>query len=789
MNLQPVKRNNVAVDENVVTELSGIFGLPRRLTELLILRGIDTEEKLRKYLYQDIANLYDPFCMKGMPEAVARINQAIEENQKVVIYGDYDADGICASSILSLYLSSRGLNVYVHIPNRVGDGYGLNVESIEKIIDDCCPDLILTCDCGISGSEEVAYAMDLGVDVIVTDHHEVADVIPECIVVNPKQSDCNYPCSYLCGAGVALKLVQALGGVESAERFMDLAAVATIADLVPLLDENRLIVQLGLKQLEEGKNLGLKFLIEDQKLSYPILSGDIAYKIAPRINAAGRMGDAYRSFELLTSSDTKHVLDIIQSINEDNNRRKLLCDKLYAEALEDLKYEDLINNRCVILSNSEWEKGITGILAARLAGDFHRPAFVMVNSGEYYKGTSRSIPGINIYELLSAVGDVLVEFGGHSQAAGFSIKQENIELFKKRVNEYLSRFGAELFEMSQEYDLELDESELNLELAKALECIEPSGNSNVKPLFKTTLKDLTVAPCKNNHIHTNITAPSGLQILAFNFYEQNQFLLGDDSKDLILELQLNKYGGRESAKGFLKCAIPSSLYINDTVAKANYLKTLLYGITDARGFTEYEPEELPNIVKGSLYGELVIAGCQSSYNEYISQVGSNELLNEFLYSTALNNYSRIIVAPDLDSNIMLSGYDKIVFLDTPPGYALAGYLSKKTKAKIYVPKSDNQIVFYDGIDCSREAFGECFSAIRKNQNIIADNILAYYKLLSARVKLNMNMFIASVAVFNELGLISVNKSPFGIKVNDGVKKELSNSNIYCFLRDKTSGNV
>ena len=231
MNFNLVKKNNAIPDSQKVKSLSDLFGLHPVLAELLVLRGVDTEEKVRKYLQPDIADLYDPFLMKGMSESVERIKIAIEEKQKIVVYGDYDADGICAAAILSLYLSSLGLEAYVHIPNRVGDGYGLNVDSIEEIIDKCCPDLILTCDCGISGSEEVAYAMDLGVDVIVTDHHEVADVIPDCIVVNPKQSDCGYPYSYLCGAGVAFKLVHALGGLEEALRYADLAAVATVADL------------------------------------------------------------------------------------------------------------------------------------------------------------------------------------------------------------------------------------------------------------------------------------------------------------------------------------------------------------------------------------------------------------------------------------------------------------------------------------------------------------------------------------------------------------------------------
>lgn len=782
MNINLIKRNNLTPDSELVDSIAQTLGLHRRFAELLISRGIDTEEKIKKYLYPDINNFYDPFIMKGMQDAVTRINQAISEKQKIVVYGDYDADGICASAILSLYLSSRGLAVYVHIPNRAGDGYGLNVESIESIIDKCCPDLILTCDCGISGSEEVAYAMDLGVDVIVTDHHEVADIIPDCIVVNPKQTDCNYPCSYLCGAGVAFKLVQALGGIDAAMQFVDLAAVATIADLVPLLDENRLLVQIGLKKAEEKSNLGLKLLIEDQKLAYLLSSTDIAYKIAPRINAAGRMGDAFRAFELLTINDTKYVSEIIATINEDNINRKKLCDKLYDEAIIDLAREDIVNNRSIILSNPEWEKGITGILAARLAGDFRRPSFVMVNSGDYYKGTSRSIAGINIYELLSSVGDILVEFGGHSQAAGFSIEEKNIPLFKQRVNEYLDNFPDSLFEMNQEYDMEIDERELTLSLAKSIEQIEPSGNSNSRPLFKTTVEKLSVASCKNNHAHTNITCDNGLQLLAFNFYEQNQFLLGESAKDLILELQVNRYSGKESAKGFLKTVAPTKLYINDTVAKANFLKTLAFGIcNNNEKFARYNESELPSLIENDIYGMLIIAGQKKTYEKFAEIVGAHEFLNEFLYSTNINNYSRIIVSPDINDNLMISGYNTVIFLDTPPGYALSEYISKKTSAKIYVPQNDNQNDFFADIDCSREKFGECFDIIRKNQNLSADNILSYYKLIASHRNINMNQFIAGVVVFSELKLINTTKSPFSITINKDVRCELNNSAVYRFL--------
>ncbi|MFR6640511.1 MAG: single-stranded-DNA-specific exonuclease RecJ [Christensenellales bacterium] len=297
MNVDVVVKNEYPVDPDKVRSIADKLGLNEKFVELLFRRGVASEEDIKRFLYPDESMFYDPFLLKGMNEAVARLDAAIQNQEKIVVYGDYDADGVCAAAILSLFLSKKGLNVLVHIPNRIGEGYGLNVDSLGRIIESELPDLILTCDCGISGADEVKFATELGVDVIVTDHHEISGEIPDCTVVNPKQPDCNYPYDMLCGAGVALKLVEAMSDRKTMLEYADLACVATIADLVPLMDENRLIVQYGLKSLNECKNVGLKVMFDALKLG-KITSGDVAFKVAPRINAAGRMGDAYRAFEL-----------------------------------------------------------------------------------------------------------------------------------------------------------------------------------------------------------------------------------------------------------------------------------------------------------------------------------------------------------------------------------------------------------------------------------------------------------------------------------------------------------
>ncbi len=295
MNFRLIKRDNTPVDLAETAELSEKLGLHKKITELLFSRGIRGEAAVKQFLNPDQADFHDPFLMKGMRKAAERVQQAIDGNERVVVNGDYDADGVCAAAILTLYLVSRGLKVYPHIPSRTGEGYGLSIDSLERIIEEAEPDLIITCDCGISGKAEVAHTLDLGVDVIVTDHHEVSDEIPECTVINPKQADCNYPVKNLCGAGVALKLVEALGGRGAAMQYVDLAAVATVADLVPLLGENRLIVQLGLMPANR-RSPGLTALYRDLELADGLTSGDVAYKIAPRINAAGATRTARSSF-------------------------------------------------------------------------------------------------------------------------------------------------------------------------------------------------------------------------------------------------------------------------------------------------------------------------------------------------------------------------------------------------------------------------------------------------------------------------------------------------------------
>lgn len=772
MHLRTRKINDITPNKKTVDEICDKLGLNRKLAELLIMRGYDNVDSINVFLNPDEANFYPPEQMLGMTECCERINSAIENDERVVIYGDYDADGICASSILSLYLSSRGLDVHAHIPDRVGEGYGLNVDSIERIIDETMPDLIVTCDCGISAVNEVEHCKDLGVDIIVTDHHEVGEVRPDCVIVNPHQTECKYPFKDLCGAGVALKIVQALGGVDAARSFYDLAAIATIADLVSLTDENRLIVQLGLKSMASSKNFGILALIDALKLK-SVTSTDIAFKIAPRINAAGRMGSAYRAFELFTSADPVVVNDRLNQILDANVERKALCDGLYNDAIKMLRGEDIVNKRAIIITNDSWEKGITGILAARLVGDFKRPVFILVKNNEEYKGTCRSIDGINIYELLSKNRDILKEFGGHNQAAGFTILAENIEQFKTRIYAELEKVDVSMFIPLLDYDMELTEADVTNDFALSLERLEPTGNNgNPKPMFMTVTQSLTATPLKSNPNHTILKTPSGLNFFAYNSYSLNSYYNGAAEREMLYELSEGDYTPRLYLRG---CAV-NRLAINDPLAKAGYLKLLNYPDEEPPRYETYDEAELDSLVD-SPFGILLIAGCRDTYNKYADLDLTNVVLHEFFSETTINVYTRLMVSPEFAKSFMIENYKKVIFLDYPPSHNVISFINRKTNATVYVPKVDNRSDVFSNVSADRSVFGKYYNAIKSNCNVKAPNVFSFFKSIVQKDKsLALPQFIACLSVFTELKLMSFSPNN-GVVINP-ITSELDKSSVY-----------
>lgn len=459
------------------------LGLPERLLELLLDREIDTPEKIERYLHPKREDLLDPMLMQDMDKAVNVIRDAIEKHEEITVFGDYDVDGVTATAILLTYLRKQGAQVGFYIPDRHGEGYGLNIAAIEQIATHS--KLLITVDCGITCAAEVARAKELGMRVIVTDHHQLGPQIPECeAVLNPLLG--HYPFRRLCGAGVAFKLVQAMGGTEAIEPLWELAALATIADIVPLMDENRVIVYYGLAAMAATQRPGLIALMESAGIDpQKVSSSDVAFRMAPRINAGGRLALASRGVQLLTTRRMDTAREIAEELNQDNIRRRELEIEIFQQADEMTRQQiDFMNERAIVVCGEGWNPGVIGLAASRLVEKYKWPTILLSRDGDICVGSARSIPGVNIHEAMSTCRDLFIRFGGHAQAAGLTIEAKNVPEFKRRLSEAIREQAApEAFIPTEEYDLELELSEMTEAFVDAFSAMQPTGFGNPAPVF------------------------------------------------------------------------------------------------------------------------------------------------------------------------------------------------------------------------------------------------------------------------------------------------------------------
>ena len=456
-------------------------GLPDWMSALLYARGIATEEEAQRFLHPSLSDLYDPFLLPGMEKTVELLRGAVARGDTILVYGDYDADGVCAASILMEVLHEEGASLAYRIPSRHTEGYGLNADAVREIAGKA--KVLITVDCGVSNVEEVALAKELGLTVIVTDHHQPPEVIPEAdVVMDPLLGD--YPFPYLCGAGVALKICQALQGMAGVEKRLDLAALATVADIVPLRDENRVIVSEGLRRIRNTSRPGLKALISAAGLDASVTADDIAFRLAPRLNAAGRLGDAKLGVHLLLTPDSAKAEHIAGLLEQANRTRQSLEREMTASAAAQLRLEALADAHVVVVSGEDWNPGLIGLTAGRLCERFHLPAVALSVHGDTAVGSCRSIPGVNIYRMLSACADLLEHFGGHEQAAGLTVKTDRIPLLRERLEQTVaSAAPEECFLPSAEYDLAVPFRTWTPETLRMLSVLEPTGCGNPPPLF------------------------------------------------------------------------------------------------------------------------------------------------------------------------------------------------------------------------------------------------------------------------------------------------------------------
>jgi single-stranded-DNA-specific exonuclease len=499
-------------DELSVQRLTDSLNISPILARLLVLRDIKTFNQAKQFFRPSLDSIHDPFLMDQMESATTRVITALTENQKICIYGDYDVDGTCATALLYMFLKELDANVEFYIPRRLEEGYGISTTAID-IVKEKGTQLMIAVDCGITAISETDYANKLGIDVIICDHHQPKEEIPKAFaVLDPLKPGCSYPFKYLSGAGVAFKLAQGLceriGKRGLPLKYLDLVALAGAADIVPLIDENRILVNEGLNQVNLNPRPGIEALIEMGRLQTgQLTSGQIVFTIAPRINAVGRLGDAERAVNLLIATNKKDALKLAEVLETENyERRKIDVDTF--EAAKELvdSQIDLDEELAIVLHSEHWHPGVIGIVASRLVEKYYRPSVLLTTIDGIAKGSARSISGFNIYEALQKCNDLLLHFGGHQAAAGLALNVDKIDEFRIRFNEVLkSSITSEDLSEEISIDSKIRFSEITPKFLRILEQFSPFGPGNLRPVFLSESVHIANVPriVGNNHLVAN----------------------------------------------------------------------------------------------------------------------------------------------------------------------------------------------------------------------------------------------------------------------------------------------
>ena len=549
---------HVAQENCAAAERLADAGYPYLVSEVLASRGVERAEDAAEFLTQETTLTYSPFLMQDMDKAVERIAQAIAAGEKIAIFGDYDVDGITATCILVDYLKGRGADVVHYIPRRIEDGYGLSCDAIEGLRKGGAT-LLVTVDCGITGVDEVAFARSIGMDVVVTDHHECKETLPVAsAVVDPRRSDCEYPFKHLAGCGVALKLVLALGGPDREEalfsRYCTLAAVGTVADVMQMTGENRTIVSRGLATLDRSDFIGLHALLKEAGLAgREISSVQIGFVLAPRINAAGRMGAADMAADLLLCQDPVQAEELAKALCALNRERQSVEQTIYSQAEEMIEQMPEEDRRALVLASETWHQGVVGIVASRLSEKYSRPSFMIHLNGAVGKGSCRGWGGFNLFAALESCSDLLLGFGGHELAAGFTIDAANIPAFRARMNQYAAEYWVgKAPESTLEIDVELHQpGRVTLQEVEALAALEPYGSGNARPLF--CLMGATLLRMQNVGQNRQLKLRLGKGSAQFDgiFFSTNTAACGcqeGDRVDAAFYLQVNEFRGSRTVQ-------------------------------------------------------------------------------------------------------------------------------------------------------------------------------------------------------------------------------------------------
>lgn len=774
-------KKKLDIQASLVKKFSEEFDITPVIMEQIIDRGNDTREKIIEFLNPSEKSYHNPFLLKGMKECCERIKIAIRDQEKILVFGDYDVDGINATVIMLKTLEILGTKAKFYLPNRYIDGYGLTIDVIDKIKLKYNPDIIITVDCGISCHKEVQYAKQNGIEVIVTDHHEIPEILPEGIVLNAKRTDQEYPFKDLCGTGLAYKISQALIG-KKAEQFLPIACIATISDIVPLLDENRAIVAHGLKKFNLLP-IGLKQMLNVLKININKCSvSDISFKLAPKLNASGRMGDAKDSLYLYFCEDPERINILINKILTHNINRQNLCCLVERDCEILLTSLNLSKLPCIILSSKGWDQGILGIVCSKLVSHYKRPTFLFSEINGQLKGAGRSIPEINIHKLLSSMPDILETFGGHPVAAGLTLKSENYSTFIKKANEYmLKNHPEEIFPLKEEYDIQVFKNQITVKFIKDVHKLEPCGCGNIAPRLYIKSKDFKVNPLKRFINHCNVRIYNKVNLIYFNYLNDYNKLKKANQIEVIFEIQTD----RPSAfKGIIRATNIdlknlSPFVQNFVIPEFEQLKYL--EIKTPSSFSYFDNNLTENLLKlDDYYGTAFVVNSEKSFNFIKHKLDFEKIGAIDLYGGCENSgINAVFICPSALG--FVQSYKKIVFLDNIMHISYIAKINQLSEAKVFVNNSALKRSVFNKINNSRDNFAKIYIDIQKNAGEYITLRDLYDRLLKQkRLFYSYADFYCAFLVFIELNLISFNRinGVYFLKINEDMKSQLSESNIY-----------
>jgi len=708
------------------------------LAKLLYERGIDSSEKLRAFLHPSVDDLHSPFLMHDMEKATSRIFEAVAKEETILIYGDYDADGITSTTLMKETLEQIGAEPLIFLPNRFEDGYGPNLDVYKYYIKNEEVDLIITVDNGVAGHEALSYAKEEGIDVIVTDHHELPDELPEAFaIIHPKHPAGEYPFAELAGVGVAFKLACALLGEEVPMELLDLVAIGTIADMVSLIDENRTLVQLGLGVIREGLRIGLSELIKLTDVEPgKFTETDIGFQIGPRLNALGRLGDATPGVTLMSTFDEEEAHTIAQVIDANNLERKAIVEKMTKEAFEQIS--QLPKSSSYVLAKAGWHEGVLGIVAGNIMNKTGKPTIALTINEEtgLAKGSARSIDAVNIYEALNAKRELFTAFGGHHSAAGMTLPVENIPALAQTVEDFIKENKIDISQgRIAKVDERLEASEITVEFIKQINILAPFGMDFPKPVFlleNVSVTQTRVIGKEKNHLKLQLD--NNLNAIAFGMSDLVHEFSSQPVQSFIGKLDINEWNGTTLPQLMVEDSKVSGIQVFDVRGKNPQIP-----IPDEETIFLVFEEQSKNILPQNWQEQALI------YKDL-------QALNEEITANNAQNF---------------------VLVDIPERLDILKEIAQNTPIERFYLKAQNDGSYFDGLG-TRKQYGALFTFIAQNKDVDVRHKSAQ---IAEYLHLPKNLLIFMLQVFQELGFVEIKDGIMNAVANPE-KKELTSSSIY-----------